>query len=65
MPANPKDVARREVLSDDYHDKKTTIDFYTNGAIAIYRGDEDEPVGRVWLDAKEKAALLEVLADDE
>ena len=66
MPANPSNVDRREVLSDDYHDEKVTIDFYSNGAIAIYRGDEDDfDNGRVWLDSLEKQALAEVLNESD
>lgn len=61
-PANPENIGRREVLSESYHDKKVTIDFYTNSAIAIYRGDEYDPeTERVWLDNLEKRALYEVL----
>ena len=64
MPANPENIARREVLSDDYHDEKVTIDFYTNSAIAIYRGDEDGREGRVWLDNLEKRELLKILKEE-
>jgi len=67
MPAPPENIQRREVLSDDYHDEKVTIDFYTNSAIAIYRGDEDEAMGggnRVWLDNLEKRELLKVLKEE-
>ena len=67
MPANPDHVGRREVLSEDYHDKKARIDFYTNSAIAIYRGGEDEAMGnggRVWLDNLEKRELLKVLQSE-
>lgn len=64
MPANPDHIQRREVLSEDYHDEKVTIDFYTNSAIAIYRGDEDDPEGRVWMDNLEKRGLLAVLHDE-
>lgn len=63
MPANPEHIEKREVLSEDYHDEKVTIDFYTNSAIAIYRGDEDDPENRVWLDNLEKRELLAVLSD--
>ena len=67
MPANPDHVDRSEVLSDDYHDEKVTIDFYTNSAIAIYRGDEDKSgtsQRRVWLDNLEKRELLNVLKEE-
>ena len=64
MPANSKNVKRREVLSGDYADEKVTIDLYTNSAIAIYRGDEDNPEGRVWLDNLEKRELLKVLKEE-
>ena len=64
MPANPENIGRREVLSEDYHDEKITIDFYTNSAIAIYRGDEDNPEGRVWLDNLEKRELLKILKEE-
>lgn len=64
MPANPEHIQRREVLSEDYHDTKVTIDFYTNSVIAIYRGDEDNPAGRVWMDNLEKRELLRVLQDE-
>lgn len=64
-PANPENIERRVVLSEDYHDKKVTIDFYTNSAIAIYRGEEDNPdTDRVWLDNLEKHALFEALSED-
>jgi hypothetical protein len=63
MPANPEHVGRREVLSEDYHDEKARIDFYTNSAIAIYRGDQNEPK-RVWLDNLEKRELLKVLQSE-
>lgn len=65
MPSNPKNVERREVLSDDYHDEKVTIDFYTNSAVAIYRGDEDDPEGRVWLDNLEKRELIDALNESD
>ena len=67
MPANPENVGRREVLSEDYHEDKVTIDCYTNNAIAIYRGDEDKlgsSKRRVWLDSNEKRALYEVLKEE-
>jgi len=67
MPANPENVGRREVLSEDYHEDKVTIDCYTNNAIAIYRGDEETSEwnnGRVWLDSNEKRALYEVLKEE-
>jgi hypothetical protein len=73
MPANPKQIARREVLSEDYHDEKVHIDFYTNSAIRIYRADkdanapDDEAVGNgktVWLDNLEKRELLKILKEE-
>ena len=63
MPANPSNIKDRVVLSEDYHDEKVTVDFYTNSAVAIYRGDEDDPSGRVWLDNLEKQALKDALED--
>lgn len=63
MPANPKNVKRTVVLSDDYHDEKATIDFYTNSAIAIGRDREDASEG-VWLDNLEKRELLEALKEE-
>lgn len=73
MPANSENIARREVLSEDYHDEKVHIDFYTNSAIRIYRADpdadcpDDEAVGNgktVWLDNLEKRELKRVLDDE-
>lgn len=64
MPADPTHIRKREVLSEDYHSEKITIDFYTNNAIAIYRGDEDMHSGRVWLDGLEKQELLRVLKEE-
>jgi len=63
MPANPAHIQRREVISEEYQENKITIDFYTNNAIAIYRGDEDNPESRVWLDNLEKKELLKVLEE--
>jgi len=59
MPANPNHIRRREVISEDYHDKKVVVEFYTNNALRIYRG-EDRDDG-VWLDNLEKQALAELL----
>jgi hypothetical protein len=64
MPANPENKDRSETISESYHDSKVTVDFYTNNAMAIYRGDEDMPDGRVWMDNLEKRELLEVLQDE-
>ena len=73
MPANPNNVKRREVLSEDYHDEKVHIDFYTNSCIRIYRGDDDKVCPdddaemrgtTVWLDNLEKRELLEVLKEE-
>jgi len=64
MPANPDHIKRRKVLSEDYQDEKITIDCYTNSAIRIYRGDEDEPEKNVWLDNLEKRELLKVLKEE-
>jgi len=62
MPADPTHIRRREVISDDYHSEKVTVDFYTNSAVAIYRGDQNNP-DRVWLDNLEKRKLRELLND--
>ena len=64
MPANPNNIARRVVLSEDYASEKVTIDFYTNSCIAIYRGDEDDPEGRVWMDNLEKRELCRTLSEE-
>lgn len=64
MPANPDNISRREVISEEYHDEKVTIDFYTNSAIRIYRGDEDDPENNVWLDNLEKRELLKILKEE-
>jgi len=63
MPANPNHIRRREVISEQYHGEKVTVDFYTNSAVAIYRGHQDNP-NRVWLDNLEKQALRELLNDE-
>jgi len=41
MPANPDHIKRREVLSEDYHDERIHIDFYTNSTVRIYRANDD------------------------
>jgi hypothetical protein len=73
MPANPANVRRREELSDDYHDEKIHIDFYTNNAVRIYRADpeaaapDDDAMGKgqtVWLDNLEKRELLKILKEE-
>lgn len=73
MPANPENIRRREVLSEDYHDEKVHIDFYTNSTIRIYRADPDasspdddaEAKGAtVWLDNLEKRELLKILKEE-
>jgi len=73
MPANPNNVNSRDVLSDDYHDDKIHVDFYTNSCMRIYRADPDttcpdddaEIKGTsVWLDGLEKQALLERLKEE-
>jgi len=73
MPANPNNIARREVLSEDYHDEKLFIDFYTNSCIRIYRADEDarspddDAVGKgqtVFIDNLEKRELLKILKEE-
>jgi hypothetical protein len=64
MPAPPEHKRRTDVLSEEYHDRKVTIDFYTNSAIRIYRGDEDDDEQNVWLDNLEKRELLRVLNDE-
>jgi hypothetical protein len=73
MPANPDNVDRRVVLSDDYADEKVFIDFYTNSAIRVYRADPDaaypdddaDAKGQtVWLDNLEKRALRDVLTEE-
>jgi len=73
MPANPEHVKRREVLSDDYHDDKVHIDFYTNSAVRIYRADpeasspDDDGMAKgatVWLDNLEKRELLKILKEE-
>jgi len=64
MPANPDHIQRREVISEDYHDEKVTVDFYTNSAVRIYRGDEDDPEKNVWLDNLEKRVLVGLLNDE-
>lgn len=64
MPVPPSNLQRREVLSEDYHDDKITIDFYTNSAIAIYRGDEVSFKNRVWFDNLEKQELLSILKEE-
>lgn len=70
MPVNPDNLAERKILSDDYHDEKIFIDFYTNSCIRIYRADPeatcpDDDAGmkgqEVWLDNLEKQALQEAL----
>lgn len=64
MPANPAHIQRRAVISGDYVEHKITIDFYTNSAIAIYRGDEDNPESRIWLDNLEKRELLKLMKEE-
>lgn len=64
MPANPNNIKRRVVLSDDYQDEKVTIDFYTNSTIRIYRGDEDDDENNIWLDNLEKRALSEAMSEE-
>ena len=64
MPANPKNIKRREVISDEYADEKVTVEFYTNSAVAIYRGGPDEQENRVWLDNLEKRELLKVFKEE-
>ena len=64
MPANPANIKRREVISGEYVENKITVDFYTNNAIAIYRGDEDVPDSRIWLDNLEKRELCKILNDE-
>lgn len=60
MPPNPNHVEQLVVLSEDYHDEKATVDFYTNSAMAIGR-DREDPGEGVWLDSNEKRALYEAL----
>ena len=71
-PANPDHIKRREILSEDYHDEKIHINFYTNSTIRIYRADDDvmcpddEAMANgktVWLDNLEKQELLRVLKE--
>jgi hypothetical protein len=62
MPPNPNNVDEHVVLSEDYHDEKSFVDFYTNSAMAIGR-DREDPEEGVWLDSLEKRALFEALAD--
>jgi len=64
MPANPANIKRREVISGEYVENKITVDFYTNNAIAIYRGDEDVPDSRIWLDNLEKRELLTLMKEE-
>lgn len=73
MPAPKDNIARREVLNDDYQDEKIHIDFYTNSAIRIYRADprasapDDDAMGKgqtVWLDNLEKRELLKILKEE-
>jgi hypothetical protein len=64
MPANPTHIKRREVISGEYVENKITVDFYTNNAIAIYRGDEDVPDSRIWLDNLEKRELLTLMKEE-
>ena len=73
MPANPENIKRREVLSDDYADEKIFLDFYTNSAIRIYRADPeatspdddaDMKGTSVWLDNLEKRELLKILREE-
>jgi len=64
MPANPKHIQRREVISGEYQEHKITVDFYTNNAIAIYRGDEDSPNSRIWIDNLEKRELLKLMEEE-
>ena len=64
MPANPANIQRREVISGEYVENKITVDFYTNNAIAIYRGDEDVPDSRIWLDNLEKRELLTLMKEE-
>jgi len=64
MPANPANIKRREVISGEYVENKITVDFYTNNAIAIYRGDEDVPDSRIWLDNLEKRELLTLMEEE-
>jgi len=64
MPANPANIQRREVISGEYVENKITVDFYTNNAIAIYRGDEDVPDSRIWLDNLEKRELLTLMEEE-
>lgn len=62
MPANPNNIEDRIELSGDYHDDKARIEFYTNSAMALERGQEgDEEYSRVWLDSAEKRALFEAM----
>jgi len=60
MPANPDHVDNTVELSEDYHDDKATIDFYSNSAVAIGRNREDAQEG-VWLDNLEKRELYAAL----
>jgi len=62
MPPNPNNVEATITLSEDYHDDKATIDFYTNSAIDIGRNRENPEEG-VWLDSNEKYQLLEALKE--
>jgi len=64
MPANPANIQRREVISGEYVENKITVDFYTNNAIAVYRGDEDVPDSRIWLDNLEKRELLTLMEEE-
>jgi len=64
MPANPNNTERVEVISEQYHELRVAVEFYTNSAMAIRRGkDTDEDFSRVWLDSFEKQRLRRLLND--
>lgn len=62
MPPNPDNIEDRFILSGDYQGRPARIEFYTNGAMAITRGQRgDSGFSEVWLDNLEKQALFEVM----
>ena len=73
MPANPDNVERRVVISEEYQDLKVHVDVYSNSAIRVYRADpnasspDDDGIkhgSSVWLDNIEKRELLTVLEEE-